>query len=94
MLSFFFLSSSLHACKRAVLLQCVRLCVTQWMVAHQAPLSMVGGDRQEYWSGLLWLPPGYLPDPGIEPVSLTSNLHWHVGSLPLAPSGKAFFTTG
>ena len=69
MLSFFFLSSSLHACKRAVLLQCVRLCVTQWTVAHQAPRSMVGGDRQEYWSGLPWLPPGYLPDPGIEPAS-------------------------
>ena len=28
-----------------------------------------------------------LPDPGIEPVSL-SLLHWQVGSLPLAPPGK------
>ena len=25
--------------------------------------------RQEYWSGLPCLPPGDLPDPGIEPVS-------------------------
>ena len=29
----------------------VRLCVTPWTVAHQAPLSM-GFSRQEYWSGL------------------------------------------
>ena len=30
---------------------CVRLCVTPWMAAHQAPLSL-GYSRQEYWSGL------------------------------------------
>ena len=29
---------------------CVQLCVTPWVVAHQAPLSM-GFSRQEYWSG-------------------------------------------
>ena len=29
----------------------VRLFVTPWTVAHQAPLSM-GFSRQEYWSGL------------------------------------------
>ena len=40
------------------------------MVAHQAPLSM-GFSRQEYWSGLPCPPPGDLPNPGIEPVSLT-----------------------
>ena len=27
---------------------------------------------QEYWSGLPWPPPGDLPDPGIEPMSVTS----------------------
>ena len=32
----------------------------------------MGFSRQEYWSGLLFPPPGDLPDPGIEPVSLTS----------------------
>ena len=26
-------------------------------------------SRQEYWSGLPCLPPGDLPDPGIEPTS-------------------------
>ena len=49
----------------------VQLCVIPWTVACQAPLSM-GFSRQEYWSGLLCLPPGDLPDPGTEPASLTS----------------------
>ena len=30
---------------------CVRLCVTPWMAAHQAPPSL-GFSRQELWSGL------------------------------------------
>ena len=29
----------------------VRLCLTPWMAAHQAPLSL-GFSRQKYWSGL------------------------------------------
>ena len=33
------------------LLSRVRLLVTPWTAAHQAPLSM-GFSRQEYWSGL------------------------------------------
>ena len=41
-----------------------------WTVARQAPLSM-GLSRQEYWSGLPCPPPRDLPNPGIEPVSLT-----------------------
>ena len=53
---------------------------TLWTVAHQAPLSM-GFSRQEYWSGLPFLFPGYLLNPGIKPASL--------GSLSLA--GR-FFT--
>ena len=51
-------------------LSCVQLFETSWTVAHQAPLSM-GFPRQEYWSGLLFLSPGDLPDPGIEPKSLS-----------------------
>ena len=57
-----------------LLLSCfshVRLFVTLWTVARQAPLSM-GFSRQEYWSGLPFSPPGDLPDPRIELVSLTS----------------------
>ena len=42
--------------------------VTPWTVARQAPLSM-GFSRQEYWSGLPFPSPGYLPNPGIEPRS-------------------------
>jgi len=29
----------------------------------------MGFSRQEYWSGLAWLSPEDLPDPGIEPGS-------------------------
>ena len=47
---------------------CLNL-VTPWTVACQAPLP-VGFSRQEYWSGwLLFLSPGDLPNPGIEPGS-------------------------
>ena len=44
------------------------LFATPWTVACQAALSM-GFPRQEYWSGLPFPSPGYLPDPGIEPLS-------------------------
>ena len=44
----------------------VWLFVTPWTVACQAPLSM-GFSRQEYWNGLPFPTPGYLPNPGIEP---------------------------
>ena len=47
----------------------VRLCVTPWTVARQAPLSM-GFSQQEYWNGLPFPSSGDLPDPGIEPMSL------------------------
>ena len=56
---------------RAMLLCHVRLFVTLWTVALQAPLSM-GFSRQEYWSGLSCPPPGDLPDPGNEPSPLMS----------------------
>ena len=45
--------------------------MTPWTVARQASLS-IGFSRQEYWSGLPYLPPGDLPNPGIEPGSLMS----------------------
>ena len=65
----------MHACSH------VQLFATLWTVAHQVPLSM-GFSRQEYWSGLPYLPPGEPPDPGIEPTSAVS----------LALAGR-FFTT-
>ena len=38
-------------------------------------------------------PPGDLPNPGVEPTSLTSLLHWQVGSLQLAPPGNYNITS-
>ena len=55
-------------CVDAKLLGCVQLFATLWGVA---PLSM-DFSRQEYWSRLLCPPQGNLPNPGIEPASLTS----------------------
>ena len=41
------------------------------ILGPQASLS-IGVSRQESWSGLPHPPPGNLPNPGIEPMSLTS----------------------
>ena len=43
--------------------------MTPWTVAYQAPVSM-GFSRQEYWSGFPCLPPGYISNPQIKPMSL------------------------
>ena len=45
---------------------CLTLCDPMDCIARQAPLSMEF-SRQEYWSGLPFLSPGDLPNPGIEP---------------------------
>ena len=74
---------------RAQSLSRVRLFVTPWAEAHQAPLSM-GFSRQEYWSELPRPPPGDLPDPGIEPMSLGLR-PWQADSLPLVPAEKPVF---
>ena len=52
-------------------LSCVQLFATPWTVACQSPLS-IEFSRQEYWSGLPFPSPGYLPYPGIESKSLAS----------------------
>ena len=69
-------------------------CVCVYSIAHLSltlcdPMNCsspgspsVGFSRQEYWSGLLFLPPEGLPDPGIEPMSPAS---------PVLAGG--FFTT-
>ena len=61
----------------------VRLFVTPWPVACQAPLS-VGFSRQEYCSGLSFPSPEDFPDPGIKSGSLALQAH----SLPSELSGK------
>ena len=54
---------------------------TPWTLAHQAPLSMMGLSRQEYWSGFHSLLQGIFPTQG-------SNKR-----LLCLPRGGRFFTT-
>ena len=61
----------------------VWLFAAPWTVAHQAPLSK-RFPRQEYWSGLSFLSPGDLPNPGSNP----SLLHWQADSLLLSHQGS------
>ena len=61
----------------------VRLFVTPWTIACQAPPS-TGFSRQGYCSGLPFPSPGDLPDSGIEPGSPTLQ----ADSLPSKPPGK------
>ena len=58
---------------------------TPWTVACQAPRSMKF-SRQEYWSGLPFLSPGDLPNPGIEPGSPT----WKADALSSEPPGNTY----
>ena len=64
----------------------VRLFVTPWTVAYQAPLSL-GFSRQEYWSGLPChaLLQGDFPNPGLEPPSPALQ----AGSLPSESPGNS-----
>ena len=68
-----------------LMLSCVQLFATPWTAANQAPLSRVF-SRQEYWSGLPFLPPRDLPDPEIKPMSpgLLCLLYWEADSSPLS----------
>ena len=59
----------------------VRLFVTPWTVARQAPVSMEF-SRQEYWITLPFPPPEDFPDSGVKPMSLVS----------LALAGRVFTT--
>ena len=62
----------------------VRLFVTPWTIAYQAPPSL-GFSRLEYWSGLPFPSPGDLPNPGIEPGSPT----FQADALTSEPPGKS-----
>ena len=61
----------------------VRLFPTPWTVAYQAS-PLMGFSRQEYGSGLPFLSPGDLPDPGIEPRSPSLK----EDAIPSEPPGK------
>ena len=58
-------------CAHMCALTHVQLFVTPWTVANQAPLSM-GFPRQEYWSGSPFPTSRDLPDPEMEPTSLST----------------------
>ena len=60
---------------------------TLWTIAHQASLSM-GFSWQEYLSGLLFPPPGDLPDPGSKPMFPASST-LQVNSLLLSHQGSS-----
>ena len=62
--------------------------VTQWTVAHQAPLSLEF-PRQEYWIGLPFPSPGDLPHPGIE-LAFPVSPALQADSLPAEPPGKSY----
>ena len=62
----------------------VRLFVTPWTVAYQAPPSM-GFSRQEYWRGLPLPSPEDFPDLGIEPGSPTVQTDALTSELPGKP---------
>ena len=71
---------------------CVCVChcshfMTPWTVALQAPLFMVFSG-QEYWSGLPFLYPGDLPNPGIKPSSLALQ----ADCLPSEPTFHYYIT--
>ena len=69
-------------CVCVCMFSCVQLFVIPGTVALQAPLSIMGFPKQEYWSELAFPSPVDLPDPGIEPVS------------PVSPAlAGRFFTT-
>ena len=59
-----------------------QLFVILWTVACQVPLSM-GFSRQEYWGGLLFPPPGHLPNPGMHSMSVVAPA-LKADSLPLS----------
>ena len=62
------LQRTVYTCSHCLVAKLYLTLATPWTIAHQAPLSMEF-PRQEYRSGLPFLSPGSLPDPGIKPVS-------------------------
>ena len=79
------LSFSCHICIFVVQsLSRIRLFVTPWTVACQAPLSM-GFSRQKYWNGFPFHPPEDLSDPRIKPRSPVLQADSSPSELPGKP---------
>ena len=56
---------------------CLTLCEAMDYSPRQAPLSMEF-SRQEYWSGLPFLPPGNLPTQGLNPLLYFRQILYHL----------------
>ena len=80
----------MHACMHVQPLSCVGPFATPWTAVHQAPLSM-GFFRQEYWSGLPFLLPENLLDPGIKPVSPALAGRFLTTELPVYPQKSQLY---
>ena len=75
--NYIYLCICIYVCAKS--LSRVRLFVSLWTIALEAPLFM-GFSRQEYWDGLLCPPPGEFSQPRIE-LRLLCFLHWQVDGL-------------
>ena len=72
---------------------CPTLCNSPWTVAHQSPLSM-RFSKQEYWNGLSFPSPEDLPDPEMEPMSLSHESPALAGEFfTMVPPGKPMLAT-
>ena len=67
----------------------VQLFATPWTVASQAPLSM-GFPRQEDCRWLPFLSPGYLPHPGVKPMSPALAAGFFTAEAPGKPQGTFY----
>ena len=83
LLSLFYMPGTVHLLfiLMNIFIGCMLSCFS--CAVCQALLSL-GFSRQEYWSGLPYLPPGDLPNPGIEPGSPALQ----ADSLPLSRQQK------
>ena len=63
------LASIDKSCHHCLATKCVQLFPDPMDYRPARLLLLMGFPRQEYWSGLPFLSPGDLPDPGFEPAS-------------------------
>ena len=72
----------------------LQLCQTLWDPMYCTPPRLLcpwGFSKQELWSGLPCPPPGYLPNPETEPMSLMSPALAGRFFIPLVPPGKPIY---
>ena len=76
---YFYIQRLRYTCYCCLVAKLWSTLVNPWTKARQAPLT-IGFPWQEYWSGLPFLSPRDLSDPGVKPVSPA----WQADSLPLS----------